>query len=146
MVDNVTIVRRLFPRLVTIAMALAGLVFLAVGGGLLYSQTWSRATGTVGTCTTQYVRDSSGPQDTTTGHWDQMCAVTWVADGQTHSTTIDLGAGTPKTGQSVDLRVDGDTVAVATPVWIGVVCAGLGVVLLGVAVTRVIKRRRVSPQ
>jgi hypothetical protein len=123
-----------FARIVPIMLGLIGLTFLSVGATFLSSQTWARTTATVQSC---YAQPRAGAKP---GDYTQSCQVTWVLDGQTHSGTVQL-SGRPL-GPTVDLRVKGDTVVEASPVWIGATAAGVGLVLVIVAVTMFIRARR----
>jgi hypothetical protein len=126
----------LFARIVPFAVGLVGLVFLIAGVGQLVSQSWARATGTVGQCTTQVLGTGTNRQ------YRHDCQVTWQADGTSHTASVNLGSTTMNPGQSIDLRVDGDSVAVASPVWVGVASAVAGLVLLVVAVLLRRRHRR----
>lgn len=141
MTDKITPSRvALFRYLTVIVPALVGVIFAVIGIGLTLSQNWDPAIGTVGSCTPRIVRtaNSSG-----TSH--QICQVDWQVDGVAHSAEVDLGTGSPPApGQSVDLRVNGNLVAVAQPAWVGPATLAAGVLLLGFAGFRFARVRRQS--
>lgn len=128
--------RKAVPAIV----GLVGFVFVVNGGFVLLSQGWSQASGTVGACTPRLVRTGSS------SHTEQTCQVTWRADGQTRTAAVDLGA-VAHPGETVDLRVNGDTVAFATPAWVGAAVGGGGLALVAVAVVLFVRgrRRRAAP-
>jgi hypothetical protein len=121
---------KLFHRLGFILIAIVGLIFLVVGGWLLVSQSWDQASGTVGQCQTRTVHTQPGK---TTSRVEQVCDVTWAAGGSSHTATITMGQTGVVPGEIVDLRVLGETAVLATPMWMGVGSAGLGIVLIVVA-------------
>lgn len=135
MADRSTLLRRFAPVLI----GLVGLVFLIVGVWQLFSLTWSQATGTVGACTTRLVPKATGNGQTS----EQVCQVTWQADGQTHTANVTVSRDTG-TGQEITLRVKGDNALVATPLWLGAGAAVLGLLLLGTATALLLRSRPTS--
>jgi hypothetical protein len=127
----------LFRRIATVVAAVIGLIFLGIGATQLLSLTWTAVDATVGECTAHTVNGSGTGRSFT-----QNCVLTWVHAGATRSATVDLGPGMPKTGQTIGLRVSGDTVVVATSPWIGVGLVALGAVLVVLATVAVIRSRR----
>jgi len=125
----------LLRRFAPILLGAVGLVFLIIGIVQLASQSWAATTGTVGACSTHI--DRTG----TTRRTIETCDVTWTADGRTQTLPITVNNGTV-TGDTVDLRVSGDTVAVATPWWIGGAMTALGLILDAAAITMLIRSRR----
>ena len=123
-------------RVAPILVALVGLVFLASGGGLLVSQGWSHATGTVGECSTRLDRTGSSSRTV------QTCVVTWDAGGRGHSADIAVATPVRRPGDKIDLRVDGDRAAEASPTWAGAASTGVGVILLAVAGVLLMRSRR----
>ena len=120
----------LFHRLGFILIAGVGLIFLLVGGWLLVSQSWDKASGTVGQCQTRTVHAQPGQ---TRSRVEQVCDVTWEAAGASHTATVAMDRNDVAPGEIVDLRVNGDAAVLATPVWVGAGSAGLGTVLLVVS-------------
>ena len=118
---------RWLRSLVPAVLGLIGLVFLGYGIVALSTQGWAHATGTVGVCRSI----ASGSGSSRGVH--QSCAVTWTADGVNRSATVDLGAGEPLTGQSVQLRVNGDRAVAADPIWLNIAGIVVGLVLIGAA-------------
>ncbi len=128
----------LFRRFAFIAIGLVGLIFLVVGAWLLLSLGWARATGTVEQCRAETVRTGAGPTNTRT---DQVCEVTWEADGVSRSASVNLGPGDMAPGETVELRVRGDSAVAATPAWVGAASAAGGAALVAVAVLLMRRRR-----
>lgn len=116
---------RLFKRAAGVIAAIVGLIALIVGITFTASQTWPAATGTVESCTTSVSRTASG----STTH-KKMCVVKWMDGEQPHTATVDLGNVARFAGESVDLRVHGDTAVVLTPGWVGYVAVVVGLLLL----------------
>jgi hypothetical protein len=125
----------LLRRFAPILIGAVGLVFLIIGIVQLASQGWVATTGTVGACTTRI--DHTG----TTRRMVEVCDVTWTADGRTQTLPITVNNGTV-TGDTIDLRVSGTTVVVATPRWIGGAMTALGLILDAVAITMLVRSRR----
>jgi hypothetical protein len=119
-------------------LAILGLVFIAYGIANLTSQSWAKATGTIGQCTTTAVNSGTGPAR----QYDKICDVSWTADGVTHTASIDLGTGSYVPGQAVQLRVSGGEARPADPVWLGIASTAAGVLFLGAGVFIMLRRRR----
>ncbi|MEV6812968.1 DUF3592 domain-containing protein [Micromonospora sp. NPDC051296] len=120
-----------------ILFGLVGLVFLTVGGLLLVSQSWDRATGTVQECTTRVERTAG-----TTGRTVQTCTISWQAADGPHTAPVDIGGSATAPGQSVELRVNGDNVALATPGWVGAATAAGGLAMAGTAAVLLVRQHR----
>jgi hypothetical protein len=119
-------------------LAIIGVVFLGSGIANLTAQGWAKATGTIGQCSTTAVNAGTGPPR----QFDKICDVTWSVDGATHTASIDLGTGSYVPGQTVQLRVSGGNARQAAPVWVGIASTAGGVVLIGVGVVVMLRRRR----
>jgi hypothetical protein len=76
-------------------LALLGLIFLIYGFLNLTPQTWARTTGTVGRSSATTRSAGSGPAR----QMDQVCDVTWTADGTSHTAPVDLGIRPHRTGR-----------------------------------------------
>ena len=113
-----------------------GLIFLVVGGVLLISQGWDRASGVVGACTTSVDRTD------TRSRTIHSCDVAWDDASGPHTANIDL-TGNVVPGQTIELRVNGAVVTQATPVWVGAGTLVIGLALLATSVV-VHRRRRVG--
>lgn len=129
--------RRLLGRFLTIIMVLVGLIFSIVGGVLLIGQGWDRVAATVGACTVQGTAASPRIPH-------QICDVTWESDGTTHSASIDLGTRVRYPGDTVDLRVNGNIVVEALPVWVGATTLALGLLLLVIVILRRLRTKPTS--
>ena len=128
----------LLRRLAAVVVAVIGLIFLIVGGWSLVSQGWDRAEGTVGQCQSRVTRTGTGAGSSRT---EQLCEVTWQADGASHQTTLNTGRANLSPGEIIPLRVKGDQAVIETPLWVGAGSAGLGAVLIVVAVV-LLRRQR----
>ncbi|WP_433533261.1 hypothetical protein ACQPYA_15290 [Micromonospora sp. CA-263727] len=127
---------RLLHRGGLILAGLVGLVFLVVGGWLLVSQGWDRATGEVQSCTTRVERTG------TTTRTVQHCTVSWQAADGPHTASVDVSGSGTLPGEAMDLRVNGDNVVVATPAWLGVATAAGGLAMVGTAAVLLLRQRR----
>ena len=125
--------------MVPVGVAILGFVFLMYGLVNLRTQAWAHATGVVGHCTAQTVKGSG-----TSRHVNQVCDVTWSADGPSHAATVNLGAGQYRAGQAVELRVNGDEARPDDPAWLGYGGVGVGVLLFGTAAYIGIAARRAT--
>ncbi|PZG16724.1 hypothetical protein C1I95_16995, partial [Micromonospora craterilacus] len=128
---------RVLRRGALIVFGLVGLVFLTVGGWLLASQSWDRATGTVQECTTRIERTAG-----TTGRTVQTCTISWQAADGPHTTRVDIGGSATVPGQSVELRVSGDNVVLATPGWVGAATGAGGLAMAGTAAVLLVRQHR----
>ncbi|MFC3502190.1 DUF3592 domain-containing protein [Micromonospora krabiensis] len=128
---------RALRRAGLILLGLIGLVFLTVGGWLLASQSWDRATGTVQTCTARVERTTSS-----SGRTVHTCTVTWRAADGAHTGSVELDRAGAVPGRAVALRVTGDQAVVATPVWVGAASAAGGLALVGAAAVLLVRQRR----
>jgi hypothetical protein len=128
----------LFRRLAFIVITVIGLIFLIVGGWMLISQGWDRASGTVGQCQTQFSRTQPGRSSNRVEH---ICDVTWQAGGASHRATVNMGSDEVAPGEIVALRVNGDQAVAETPLWLGAASAGLGALLITVAGVRMRRAR-----
>lgn len=133
---------RLFRRIATAVAAVVGLIFLGIGVTQLLSLTWTPVHATVGQCTAHTIAGTGNNRT-----YNQNCVVSWTDGGTPRLATVDLGPGAPKTGQTVKLRVSGNTVVVDTSPWIGVSLVGLGLILVVVVILvagRARRRRRAA--
>ncbi len=128
----------LLRRFAAVVFGLGGLVFLLIGGVQLTDQTWESAAGTVHTCTVQTSR--SGAQSRT--RTEYTCEVTWDAGGTTRSHRLVLPRSLAVPGCPVDLRVKGDTAALATPIWRAAIPAVIGLAMIVMAVVLFRRARR----
>jgi hypothetical protein len=135
MADRSTLLRRFAPVL----LGLVGLIFLIVGVWQLFSLTWTQTTGTVGACTTRLVQSATGNGKIS----EQVCQVTWQADGQAHTANITVSLETG-TGQEIDLRVKGNNAVVASPPWLGAGTTVLALLLSGTAIALTLRSRRAT--
>jgi hypothetical protein len=128
---------RIFRLAGGVIAGLVGIVFLIVGIGLIVSQSWTVATGTVQSCTARAVHsNSSSPQ------FDRTCVMTWQEGGQQHTGSVDFGITQVVNGQSKTLRVHGNSAVVPTPSWEGFAVVALGLALMGLAVFVLLRSRR----
>jgi hypothetical protein len=109
-------------------MGVIGLIFVIVGGWMLVSQSWDKASGTVGQCQTQTTRTDRSSRV------EYICDVSWDSGGTSHRTTVNMGRADVAPGETIELRVNGDQAVVATPVWFGAASAAIGAALVALAV------------
>lgn len=65
----------------------------------------------------------------------------WLLAG--HTSTVSMGGSNNAVpGNVVELRVDGDNAVLATPAWVGVASAGLGILLFVVAFVMMRRARK----
>jgi hypothetical protein len=126
---------KLFRRVGGLIIGVVGIIFLVSGLSLILSQNWTRTTGTVQSCTARLIHTG------TSSHSQQDCTVTWRDGNVSHTSTVTVGVKPRYPGQSVPLRVHGDTAAEPTPRWEGWVVGGAGLVLFGTGVVLVWPRR-----
>jgi len=100
---------------------------------------WVVPIGVVGHCTAQTVMGSG-----TSRHVNQVCDITWSADGTSHTASVNLGPGPYDAGQAVEVRVNGHDARPVDPAWQGYGGVGVGVLLFGVAAYIGIAARRGS--
>jgi hypothetical protein len=119
---------RLFRLAGPIVAGIVGLIFVVVGAGLVVSQGWETVTGTASTCQTRTERTGNSPS-----HRDHTtCQMNWRnAAGEDHGTTIDFGGRAVTNGETVELRVNGDTAVEAAPAWLAWGSLVVGVALVG---------------
>jgi hypothetical protein len=119
---------RLFRLLGPTMAGIVGLIFVVVGTTLAASQGWERVTATATSCLTRIERTGNPPS-----HRNQTtCEMTWRnAAGEEHASSVAFGGRTVANGQTVDLRVSGDTAVEAVPGWWAWGSLALGVALAG---------------
>ncbi len=132
---------RALRRAGQILLGLVGLVFLTVGGGLLVSLSWDRATGVVQDCTTRVERTGTGTTGTST-RTVQVCTVRWQAAGGPRTGSVEISGSDRLPAESVELRVSGGQAVVATPAWVGVATAAGGLAMVGTSAVLLVRRRR----
>jgi hypothetical protein len=125
-----------FSPKVAILLGLVGLIFLAYAATSLSRQLGASTTGIVGACTGHAI---GGNLSRPVVH---TCDVTWSGDSATHTTSLDVGEGDFKAGQSIDLRVSGDSAVEATPPLVGAATAVVGLALIAVVVVPAVRQRR----
>ncbi len=132
--SSTTRARRLFRRVGGIVAALVGLVMLVVGGVTTVSRTWPLVTATVQSCTVVMDRATN---HSSTAH--QHCVVTWPGG----SGTVDFaGRASHSVGESVRLRVHGQTAVEDSPPWVGYGVLALGALLVAAGLYVAIRRPR----
>jgi hypothetical protein len=126
----------LLRRWIPVVIGLVGLIFAGVGVGILWTQTWDQATGTIVSCVTQI--EGNGTARVT----QQTCQVTWELDGVAHAGAVTLSRNqSMHPGNAVALRVKGDTAQEDSPAWVGYATGALGLVLIGGAVVLRLRSR-----
>jgi Protein of unknown function (DUF3592) len=119
---------RLFRFAGPIVACVVGLIFMVVGVGLVVSQGWEKATGTATSCESRRVTTGTS----SSRHTETSCQVAWRdAAGNDHSGTVDFGAQTVVVGETIELRVNGDSAVEAVPGWWAWGSLILGVALAG---------------
>lgn len=112
-------------RIAGTVLALVGLIFLVVGGYLTVSSGWGTATATATSCGGSYVGAGSGR------HRQTICQVTWGDGGTTHDGSVTFSGGGPHyPGETFEVRVNGDQVALPSPLWARIGTLAVGAVAL----------------
>jgi hypothetical protein len=132
---------RTFLRMSPIIIGFVGLVVTIVAIPFVVSEQWTLTTGTAQACRSEV---SSGGRGLGNAVY-YVCTVTWTDAGTRHTASVDLGAAQPDYGQSVPLRVHGNSAAAQSPGWQGPTALAVGLALLmGGAVIEIRAWRRRS--
>ncbi|GAA4736091.1 hypothetical protein [Phytohabitans rumicis] len=115
--------RRLFKRAAGFVAVFVGVIVLVTGVQLTVSRTWPTATGTVQSCTTDWVGTGRDRRI----HYD--CVVTWTDGARQRTASVDFGRDAQSTGAPVTLRVRGDSAALDGPAWAGYAALAVGLAL-----------------
>ncbi len=129
---------RIFRLAGAVIAGLVGIIFVAVGIGLIISHNWTVVSGTVQSCSVSHVTHTNG----SSLRVDRTCVMTWQVDGQQHTGTVDFGNTQIATGQTKTLRAHGDSAVLPTPTWAGYAIGALGLALIALAVFVLFRRRR----
>jgi hypothetical protein len=130
-------VLQLRNRIAGTVLALVGLIFLVVGGYLVVSAGWGTATATATSCGGSYVGTGTGR------HRQTICQVTWDDGGRTHDgSVIFSGRSAHYPGESFEVHVDGDQVALPSPLWARIGTLAVGAVALAGGLVLALRRPR----
>jgi hypothetical protein len=132
-------VLRLRNRIVGIFLTVFGAIFIAVGVFMMVSAGWTTTTATAGACVVRL--DTSGSSSNRRTYHDD-CQVTWVDAGVTHTETLNTQRTNVHPGDTFTVKVNGDNVALPSPLWGRLATLGVGVVAVAGGLTLALRRSR----
>jgi hypothetical protein len=130
-------VLQLRNRVAGTVLALVGLIFLVVGGYLTVSSGWGTASATATACEARSTGTGSGR------HRASVCQVTWAYAGATHDGSVTFSGGSAHyPGESFPVNVNGDQVALPSPLWARIGTLAVGAVALAGGLVLALRRPR----